>query len=105
MCYNYYDFSKEKLTKSYEEVMITEALLSGYNVIVDSTNLNPKIISKWKQLAKILNVILEFKEIVIPYKEAVKRDKLRLLPIGEDQIRMFYRKYYPDLLQSELDEL
>lgn len=37
--------------------------------------------------------------------EAIKRDKNRDLQVGEDTIRMFYRKYYPEMLQTELDEL
>lgn len=79
--------------------MIKEALSNGYNVIIDSTNLNHKTKAKWEKLAA------NFKEFIIPYKEAIKRDKHRNLQIGEDTIRMFYRKYYPDLLSQELDEI
>lgn len=39
------------------------------------------------------------------YNEAVKRDKNRDLQVGEDTIRMFYRKYYPNVLKEELNEL
>lgn len=105
MCGNYWVPSREKLISIYEELMIKEALSNGYNVIIDSTNLNHKTKAKWEKLAANFNAKLEYKEFIIPYKEAIKRDKHRNLQIGEDTIRMFYRKYYPDLLSQELDEI
>ncbi len=105
MCGDYWVPSREKLISIYEELMIKEALANGYNVIIDDTNLNPKIKAKWEKLAADFNAKLEYKEFIIPYKEAIKRDKDRNLQIGEDTIRMFYRKYYPDLLSQELHEI
>ena len=83
----------------------TGALEQGYNVIIDATNLNPKTRAKWEEIASNFDANIEYKEIVIPYKKAIKRDKNRDLQVGEDTIRMFYRKYYPDLLKQELDEI
>lgn len=105
MCGDYWVPSREKLISIYEELMIKEALANGYNVIIDDTNLNPKIKAKWERLAADFNAKLEYKEFIISYKEAIKRDKDRNLQIGEDTIRMFYRKYYPDLLSQELHKI
>lgn len=105
MCGNYWVPSREKLISIYEELMIKEALSNGYNVLIDGANLNHKTKAKWEKLAANFNAKLEYKEFIIPYKEAIKRDKHRNLQIGEDTIRMFYRKYYPDLLSQELDEI
>ena len=85
--------------------MIEEALTNGYNVVIDATNLNPKTKAKWEEIASKFNANIQYKEIVIPYYEAIKRDKNRDLQVGEDTIRMFYRKYYPEMLQTELNEL
>ena len=105
MCGDYWVISRESLISQYEELMVKTAINNGYNVIIDATNLNPKTISKWKSIAKELQCNLEYKEFIIPYKEAIKRDKNRELQVGEDTIRIFYRKYYPDILKSELDEI
>lgn len=85
--------------------MIKEALSNNYNVIIDATNLNPKTRAKWEGIASNFDADVKYKEILVPYKEAVKRDKNRDLQVGEDTIRMFYRKYYPDMLKEELNEL
>ncbi|MEG0773596.1 AAA family ATPase [Clostridium sp.] len=105
MCGNYWALSREALINSYEELMIEKALVNNYNVIIDSTNLNHKTKIKWEALAYKLNIKLQYKEFIIPYKEAIKRDKNRAIHVGEDNIRMLYRKYYPDILASELDEI
>lgn len=105
MCGDYWIPSREKLINILEESTITSALKQGYNVVIDSTNLNPKTKAKWKEIALNFDANIEYKEIVIPYHEAVKRDKNRDLQVGEDTIRMFYRKYYPEMLQTELNEL
>ena len=105
MCGDYWVPSREGLINTLEETSITSALEQGYNVIIDATNLNPKTKVKWEGIASKFNANVEYKEIVIPYKEAVKRDKNRDLQVGEDTIRTFYRKYYPELLTSELDEI
>lgn len=105
MCGNYWVPSREKLISIYEKLMIEEALTNGYNVVIDATNLNPKTKDKWEELASKFDAELQYKEILVPYKEAVKRDKNRDLQVGEDTIRTFYRKYYPELLAQELDEI
>lgn len=105
MCGDYWVPSREKLINTLEESIVTSALKQGYNVIIDATNLNPKTKAKWEEIASNFDANIEYKEIVVPYKEAVKRDKNRDLQVGEDTIRMFYRKYYPEILQSDLNEL
>lgn len=98
MCGDYWVLTRESLINVYEETLIREALKKGYNVVIDSTNLNPKTITKWKNIALEFNCNLQFKEFIIPYNEAIKRDKSRNLIVGEDTIRSFYLKYYPGYL-------
>ena len=105
MCGKYWVLSREDLISKYEESMINIALAHNYNVIIDATNLNPKTMSRWRGIAANFNVKLETKEFYIPFKEAVKRDKNRDLQVGEDVILGFYRRYYPERLKQELDEL
>lgn len=105
MCGKYWVPSREDLISAYEESLISIALNRKYNVIIDATNLNHETISKWRRIASNFNAKLEIKNFIVPYLEAVKRDKNRNLQVGEDTIRIFYRKYYPDMLKQELDEL
>lgn len=107
MCGDYWSPFREKseIITEYEELMVRQALKHNYNVIIDATNLNPKTQNKWKKIASEFNVNIDFKSFIVSYKEAVQRDKNRSLSIGEDTIRMFYRKYYPESLQTELNEL
>ena len=75
-----------------------------YDIVIDNMNLNPK---DWKQYEDwILNYnnslnseetntqyVLEFKDFFIPIEECVKRDSMRINPIGEKTIREIYSKY------------
>lgn len=105
MCGKYWVPSREDLISKYEESMINIALAHNYNVIIDATNLNPKTLNKWRRIAYNFAAKFETKEFFISFKEAVKRDKNRDLQVGEDTILGFYRKYYPEQLKQELDEL
>lgn len=105
MCGDYWVQSREKLINHYEQTLVEMALKQNYNVIIDATNLNPKTKKKWEEIATKFNATIKYKEFLIPYKEAVKRDKNRSLQVGEDTIRMFYRNYYPAVIAQELDEI
>lgn len=105
MCGQYWVPSRENLINIYERAMVEEALANDYNVVIDATNLNPKTQAKWKSIAQAFGATLKYKEFIIPYKEAVKRDNNRELKVGEDTIRHFYRRYYPELLSEELNEI
>ncbi|MBQ0113526.1 MAG: AAA family ATPase [Bacteroidales bacterium] len=96
---------KEKFIKNTERIMVEQALRDGHNVIVDDINLDVNTLDYWKDLAKLYKCEFKEKEFIIPYKQSVKRDFLRADSIGEDIIRMYYRKYYPSLLAQELDEI
>lgn len=105
MCGKYWTTTREDLITAYEDSLVSIALNRKYNVIIDATNLNPKTMSRWRGIATNFNAKLETKEFYVSFEEAVKRDKNRDLQVGEDVILGFYRKYYPERLKQELDEL
>ena len=83
--------SREDLVSTIEEFIVSEALLSGYNVVLDATNLNPLYL---KNLTDLVNMI--DKAIKIEYKKfdiSLERDKNREFPVGEKVINQFYNKY------------
>lgn len=94
--------SREDLVSDIETNSIRVALINGYDVIIDATNLNPKTMDKWHKLASDLNVCIQEREFLISYEEAVRRDKGRELEVGEKVILDFFRKYYPNMLKTEL---
>ncbi len=101
MCGDYWIPSREDYITTLEENSITSALSSKYNVIIDSTNLNPKTIAKWKEIAEKFKAEIEFKEFYIPFEEAVERDSKRENPVGKKVIKKFYRMYYNDRFVNE----
>lgn len=103
------DKTKEDLITSLENTAIESALQSGYNVIVDATNLNPKTINRMYKLADGANLTkedIEFKEFYIPFRDAVERDRLRKAStgqyVGKRVLQSFYERYYPEKYQEEL---
>lgn len=93
--------SRENLVSDIETNSIKVALVNGYDVIIDATNLNPKTMAKWQKMASDLNVYIQTREFLISYEEAVKRDKGRELEVGEKTIRGFYERYYPEELKND----
>ena len=80
------------------EMTIAGALLSGKtNVIVDDTNLNPKVVDEWRSLATSLNAKFEAVWIDTPYEECIKRDVARGLEgkrfVGKEVIINMARQY------------
>lgn len=110
---NYWVPSREKLVDKIEEFNICMALTSGYNVIIDATNLNKSTITKWETLVERynteplpkINIELEFKEFKVSVQNAIFRDWKRGLlggrKVGKKVIKDFYRNYYANNKNTE----
>jgi predicted kinase len=103
-----YSMDKEDEVTVIEERMVKTAILSGQDAIIDATNLNPKTIKKWENLAKELGCDIEFKMFYITYEEAMKRSKKRRdeggLFINKKVMLNFYQKYFPERLKDEFTD-
>ena len=73
--------------------MAGDALELGYNVIIDATNLNKKVILFWETLAWSYKAEVEFKMFDIELEEAIRRDSLRPNPVEAMVITRFYNDY------------
>lgn len=82
-----------------EEFEVRSAIKHGLNPIIDATNLNPKTIEKWENLAKELGCEIELKPLKIDFETALKRDQQRPRPVGEKVLKSFFYKYFPEELE------
>lgn len=96
------DFSRESEVTKEQLKQSCEILDMGYSLIVADTNLNPKYLDIWKNLAKEYNAELKKLLLYIPYWEAIKRDKAREKSVGRKVIERFYRTYFPDRFKEDL---
>ena len=83
-----------------EEFEIRSAIKHNLNPIIDATNLNPKTIAKWKNLAEELNVNIEFKLFEIDFATALERDGKRERSVGKKVLERFFRDYFPNQLKA-----
>lgn len=80
-----------KLTE--REIMNVEKVIAQYflswdfDVIVDDTNLKPKTIQMWKDVASWKNCEIEFIKIDTSLKECIKRDSKREKSVGAEVIK------------------
>lgn len=90
---DYWIVQQEDYISSIEAFAVETAIINNLNVIIDATNLNTKTIEKWKNIADSLVCDLEFRFFYVSLYDAIKRDKERENPVGEQVIKTFYYKY------------
>jgi len=87
-----------------EDQIIASAIASGYNIIIDSMNLNTqRIRERFAQISRYIpSVVCEIKSFRdVPLEECLKRDSVREFPVGEFVIRKTYNKHF-DITTGEL---
>ena len=89
---------RENYISEVEEFQIRSAIKNNLNVIIDATNLNPKTVEKWNNLAVELNQKIEFKPFFIDFKTALERDQSRSRQVGKKVLISFFSKYFPEEL-------
>lgn len=88
----------EKFIINTRDVLLHQALIDGYNVIIDDTNLSPK---HWNHIAEIIknlppeiDVEMELKDFTdVSVDECIKRDQKRMNYVGEKVIRQMYNQF------------
>lgn len=90
---NIFNGSREKVTVSSRNALITTALNAGFDVIVDDTNLNP-VHQNYFESLKSDTVMVEKRDFTnIPLSECIKRDAKRTNPVGEHVIKKMHNQY------------
>ena len=87
--------SREKLVQEIQFNAIIEALNREFDVVIDNTNLNNKVLDQFNRLIKTFeDYEIEYKDFFdTPLSVCIERDKNRDLQVTEKVIRSFYNKY------------
>ena len=87
--------SRERLVQHIQEKALIEALLRDYDIVIDNTNLNEKVLDNYRVLVTAYgNHSIEYKDFFdTPLSVCIKRDKNRDLQVTEKVIRSFYNNY------------
>lgn len=103
----YWVSSREDFINYIYHNFMNEAMLKGYDIVIDNMNLNKKYLeelnnlvkefNEWIRLSplgKSINYIIEYKSFLdTPLEVCIERDSKRDNPIGEKVIRDLYDKY------------
>ena len=87
--------SREELVQRIQKEALIEALEKGYDIVVDNTNLNKKVLDFYRALViDHGNHTIEYKDFFdTPLSICIERDKNRDLQVTEKVIRSFYNNY------------
>ena len=87
--------SREKLVQEIQFDAIIEALNREFDVVIDNTNLNNKVLDQFNRLIKTFeDYEIEYKDFFdTPLSVCIERDKNRNLQVTEKVIRSFYNNY------------
>lgn len=100
--------SREKLIDIIYDSFMNEAMLAGYDIVIDNMNLNKKTLLEIDQYVKEFNEWIKLSPLDIHYdieyktffdaslETLIERDSKRDIPVGEKVIRNLYNKYKSD---------
>lgn len=85
----------EQFVLHVRDYLIVQALMDGFDVIVDDTNLHPKHEEQIKKIVKAImeDFIIEIKEFDTPLQECIDRDRVRTNRVGEKVIRDMHARF------------
>ena len=87
--------SREELVQHIQKEALIEALERDYDIVIDNTNLNKKVLDFYRALViDHGNHAIEFKDFFdTPLSVCIERDKNRDVQVSEKIIRNFYNNY------------
>lgn len=100
--------SREGLINTIYDSFMNEAMLAGYDIVIDNMNLNKKTIleieqyvsefNEWIGLSPLkIHYDIEYKTFFdTPLETLIERDSKREISVGEKVIRDLYNKYKSD---------
>lgn len=97
--------NREFLINAMYESFLNQAMLEGYDIVLDNMNLNQKTLAEIKETVEEFNKWISLSPVDLHYdikyqtffdtslEECIARDAKREDPIGEEIIRNTYNKY------------
>ena len=107
----YWVQSREHMLRAIENSFLLEAMLKGYDIVIDNMNLNPKTVAKYEGIIKSWNDAqsnkYEMEKILFdtPVDECIRRDSLRNNPIGEVVIKRTWNTYRNYIIQESIKKM
>lgn len=96
---------QEGMISDWETVCVKSSLNHDKSVIVDSTNLNPKYLERWKDIAKEYGATIEYKKFDVDVEECIKRDLKRENSVGRDVIMGMHDKYFVEKVEAPIYDM
>lgn len=76
------------------QMQLAEFLLrKGFDVIIDDTNLNPKVRNSWKEFCSAHDATYDEYHLKTPLRECIENDNRRENGVGEDVIRRMWSEH------------
>ena len=103
----YWILSREHMVKNALRNFVGHAIISGYDIVIDNMNLNPKEVAYYENYVDNYNTLstykpfnddlyhytIEYEDFFIPLETCIFRDSFRDSPIGKEIITNTYNKY------------
>ena len=106
----YWILSREHMVKNALRNFVGHAIISGYDIVIDNMNLNPKELDFYKNIIEEYSLDTKYKYILslhqcfnVSLETCIARDASRKNPIGEKVIRDTFKKYR-QYIATELDK-
>lgn len=105
--------NRESIINAMYESFLNQAMLEGYDIVLDNINLNQKTLVEIKETVEEFNKWISLSPVDLhyeiryqtffdtPLEECIARDAKRENPIGEEVIRNTYNKY-KDIINGNL---
>jgi predicted kinase len=78
-----------------QDSMLRTAMKSGHDIVLDNMNLYNKHVKDVLKIARDFYYEVEYKDFYITLSEAVERDSKRERQVGEEVIKMLFKRHLP----------
>lgn len=114
---DYWVPSRESVVTNLYYIFISNAMVEGYNIVIDNMNLNPKTVAALTKTVKVFNednnkdnkfnweYEIEFKDFWTPVEECIRRDSMRPNPIGAKVIKDTWKRYRNFIIQEDINSM
>jgi len=83
----------ESIVTRIHNAALQQLMHEGRDIVVDNTNLYKSNVSYLKKVARENGYVVEFRDFIVTYEEALKRDRARPRPVGDDIVYSFFQRY------------